>query len=49
MPTYQKNKKYIYNWRENHIAQYNEISRKHQIKYRAWIKVKKEFLNILLD
>jgi len=49
MPSYAVNKPYIYKWRENNVAHYNEIARKHQVKYRAWIKVKKEFLNILLD
>jgi len=46
---YAKNKVHIYKWRQNNIEAFNELSKKHQRKYRIWIKIKKEFLNILLD
>lgn len=46
---YEKNKKFIYKWRETHAESYKELNKKHQRKYQAWIKIKKEFLNILLD
>ena len=50
MPTtYIKNKKHIYAWRENNLAQVREINNKSARKFRVWKKVQREFLNILLD
>lgn len=46
---YEKNKVHIYKWRQNNHEAYNKLCRKHQQKYNIWIKIKKEFLNILLD
>lgn len=48
-PSYSQNKVHIYKWRQNNIETYNAISRKHQQKYKLWINIKKQFLNILLD
>ena len=46
---YTKNKHNIYKWRVNHIDKHRENQRYYQTRYYNWIKVKKEFLNILLD
>jgi hypothetical protein len=48
-PSYSQNKVHIYKWRKNNIQAYNAIARKNQTKYNIWAKIKKEFLNILLD
>jgi hypothetical protein len=48
-PSYSQNKVHIYKWRISHREAYNTLARKHQTKYNIWAKIKKEFLNILLD
>jgi hypothetical protein len=46
--SYAKNKIHIYNSRAKDVAKYNEYVRVYRLKMRCWIKIKKEFLNILL-
>jgi hypothetical protein len=45
---YSKNKKCIYNWRNNNKEKYNYICKLNMRKYNAWNRIKKEFLNILI-
>lgn len=47
-PSYESNKKSIYNWRSKNIERNREINRKSKQKYDCWKKVQKEFLAILL-
>jgi hypothetical protein len=45
---YSKNKKCIYNWREKNKERNLEINRRYYKKRAIWLKVSKEFNNILL-
>jgi hypothetical protein len=45
MSNYTKNKVHIYKWRNSNKEKYYEYKR----KYRIWIKISLEFMNILLD
>jgi hypothetical protein len=47
--TYTQNKKSIYKYRETHIDKTREIQKMYKRKKDAWLKVRKEFLNILVD
>jgi hypothetical protein len=47
--TYQQNKKSIYNYKQKNIEKVNAIARKANKKRYVWIKISKEFLNILLS
>jgi hypothetical protein len=49
MPTYQQNKASIYRWRIKNPEQHKANLRKSMQKHYYWNKIKKEFLNILLD
>lgn len=48
MASYEKNKKNIYKWRQNHKDTYNKKNKKYMDKYTSWKKIQKQFLNILL-
>ena len=47
--TYHQNKKSIYNWIAKNKVKYNEYRRIKQQHWRAWKKISREFMNILLD
>lgn len=47
-PTYQQNKKSIYNWVSKNKELHYKIVVKSNRRRRAWNKIKTEFLNILL-
>ena len=47
-PTYQQNKKHIYNYYANHPDKIKQIRVSQNQRYHSWRKVKFEFLNILL-
>lgn len=46
---YEKNKKNIYKWRQNHKDTYNTKNKKYMDRYTNWKKIQQEFLNILLE
>jgi len=46
---YSKNKKFIYQWRENNLEKKKELDRKHRRKYEMWKRERMIFLGILLD
>ena len=48
-PTYAQNKKSIYKYRETHLDRTREIQRIYKRRKDAWLKVRKEFLGILID
>ena len=48
MPSYQANKKSIYNWRQKNLEKNREINKRYKRKYDAWKKEKFIFLQILL-
>ena len=47
--SYEKNKKHIYKWRETHKEIHKNKQKLYQRRYDAWMKIKKEFLKILID
>lgn len=51
-PSYEQNKKHIYNWVSQNKEKYNKDTAKRMVKYRlklkTWKEIKFEFLNILL-
>lgn len=49
MPSYQKNKVAIYNWREKNIDAFRNYHKIWTRKNRMWKKIQKEFLGILID
>jgi len=49
MPTtYAKNKKHIYNWRENNLDVVREKNKNYMVKYMRWKRIQKEYLAILI-
>ena len=48
MPSYQANKKSIYNWRQKNLDKNREINKRYKRKLDAWKKEKVIFLRILL-
>ena len=47
--SYAVNKKSIYNWREKNIERSREIMRRYKRRKNAWLKISKEFLQILIE
>jgi len=47
-PTYQQNKKSIYNYRNKNIELVREIDRKYKKRVYNWKKIQRVFLKILL-
>ncbi len=47
--SYSQNKKHIYAWRENNKDKHLATCRKFQRKYDEWKRIKKIYLNILLE
>jgi len=46
---YTQNKKHIYNWRETHKQEWLDYHKITQRKYDNWKRIKKIFMNILLE
>jgi hypothetical protein len=44
MPTYEKNKKHIYKWREKNLTRNRELN----LKYKRWKTIQMIYLAILL-
>ena len=51
MPTlsYAKNKQNIYNWRKKYNEHHRENQKRYCKRYNAWVRIKNEFLKILID
>ena len=48
-PTYKQNKTHIYKYREKNIDKVREMQKLYKRRKDAWLKVQKEFFNILAD
>jgi len=46
---YQKNKTHIYNYREKNLDKVREMQKLYKRRKDTWLKIQKEFFNILFD